>query len=237
MLSCPYAQEAFPPPQQPPISGPPPLPFPPPVMPPGPGNDAAPVIQVSPGVFRLGEIELNKKTKTISFPANVCMDKGLLEYVLVRATGKTYESLLRTNIEPYNLQLAFLLLGFEPTDRPLRGQGDPEKPKGELLEITISYNTGEGKTVVIKPEAWMIKKTKDKSVDIKKLDWVYTGSLVMDGRFLAQQTGSIIAVYHDPAALIDHASEGGESDEVWFVKEGHVLPVGTAVKVTIKGKK
>jgi hypothetical protein len=49
--------------------------------------------------------------------------------------------------------------------------------------------------------------------------------------------GSIIAIYHDPAALIDNASEGGESDKVWFVREGASPPVGTPVTVTIKRKK
>jgi len=231
MLSCLYAQSPFPPPPGPP-SGP--------ALPPGapfiePQAKAAPIIQLSPGVFRLGDIEINKKNKNISFPAAVNMDKGLLEYALVRTGGKTHESLLRTNIEPYNLQIAFLLLGFEPTDRPLRGQGDPDKPRGEPIEISISYDKV-GKLVTIKPEEWMVQKNKDKDTDIKKLEWVYTGSVIWNGRFMTQMEGSIIAVYHDPVALIDNASEGGESDKIWFVKGGAAPPPGTPVKVTIKGK-
>ena len=200
-----------------------------------PQANAAPFIQVSPGVFRLGDIEINKKNKTIAFPAEVNMSRGLLEYVLVRVGGKTHESLFRTKIEPYNLQIAFLLLGFEPTDRPLRMQGDQDKPKGEPIEISITYDKV-GKAVTIKPEEWMIKKVKDKDTDIKKLDWIYTGSMVMNGYFMAQMEGSIIAVYHDPVTLIDNASEGGESDEVWFVKEGVTPSPGTSVRMTIKGK-
>jgi hypothetical protein len=200
-----------------------------------PASKAAPIIQVSPGIFRIGDIEINKKSKSISFPAEVNMDRGLLEYILVRTGGKTHESLIRTKVEPYNLQIAFLLLGFEPTDRPLRGQGDPDKPKGEQIEISISYDKG-GKPVTIRPEEWVIKKNKDKDSEVKKLDWIYTGSVIWDGRFMAQIEGSIIAVYHDPMALIDNASEGGESDEIWFVKEG-IPPAGTPLTLTIKGKK
>jgi hypothetical protein len=50
---------------------------------------------------------------------------------------------------------------------------------------------------------------------------------------MAQAEGSIIAIYHDPSALFDNASPGGESDRVWFVKEDAVPPVGTPVTLTI----
>jgi len=73
--------------------------------------------------------------------------------------------------------------------------------------------------------------------DIKSLDWLYTGSIVVNGRFIAQSEGSIAALYHDPVAMIDNASAGGESDKVWFVKEGAAPPVGTPVTVTIRAKK
>jgi hypothetical protein len=43
-----------------------------------------------------------------------------------------------------------------------------------------------------------------------------------------------VAIYHDPAALIDNTTPGGESDEIWFVKEGAVPQAGTLVTVIIK---
>ncbi len=200
------------------------------------------VEKVSPGVFRLGEIRIYKETRSIAFPANVNMDKGLLEYILVRSSGKTHESLLRTDVDPYHLQIAFLLLGFEGTDQPIAEQGSAETPKGDPVEITIDYAkkgtdaVGERK-MRLKTEEWVVRKINDSINDVGKLDWVYTGSVVVQGQFIAQTSGSIVAIYHDPAALIDNASPGGESDEIWFVKEGSVPPAGTPVTVTIKAKK
>ncbi len=198
---------------------------------------ATPIEKVSPGVFRIGNILINKETRSITFPALVNMDKGLLEYLLVYSSGKTHESLLRTRVEPYNLQLAFLLLGFEGTDSPLAYQGSPEKPKGEPLEITIVYTKGEAQTVKINAGEWMVQRMDNTQKEVGKLDWVFTGSLVVDGQFLAQSEGSIAAIFHDPVALIDNASTGGESDEIWFVKEKTVPPAGTPVTVSIKAKK
>ena len=54
---------------------------------------------------------------------------------------------------------------------------------------------------------------------------------------MSQETGSIAAIWHDPVALIDNASQGGESNRIWFVKQGTVPPVGTPVTVTIKPAK
>ena len=214
---------------------------PPPPGPPPPierqQQKTTPLKKVAPGVFRLGDIEINKNTKSIVFPALINMDKGLLEYILVRTGGKTHESLFRTQVQPYDLQVAFLLLGFEGTDSPLRFQGAQEKPKGDPIAITITYTKANGKSATIYPEEWIVHMIENKAVNVKKLDWVFTGSTLVNGHFLAQMEGSIIAVYHDPVALIDNASEGGGMHNSWFVKEGSVPPVGTPVTLTIRGKK
>jgi len=164
------------------------------------------------------------------------MDKGLLEYLLVRKGGKTHESLFRTDTDPTVLQVALLLIGLEGTDRPLANQGDPQAPQGNPVEITVSY-LRDKKMIRLSPEAWIAKKTDGTLGDSGDLSWVFTGSIIRNERFLAKVEGSIIALYHDPAALIDNASPGGESDRVWFVKEKSVPPVGTPVTITIQAKK
>jgi hypothetical protein len=142
--------------------------------------------------------------------------------------------LLRTRVEPYNLQLAFLLLGFEPTESPLLRQGDPARPLGAPVAITLSYQDKEGRTLVIPAEKWVANKAEEGLSPAGKIDWVFTGSAVINGRFLAQNEGSIVATYHDPVALIDNASAGGGSNKIWYVLAGEVPAPGTPVVVTIK---
>jgi hypothetical protein len=165
------------------------------------------------------------------------MDRGLLEYLIVQSRGKVHESLLRTDVEPFHLQIAFLLLGFEGTDRPIQHQGSPEIPTGDPVEIAIAYRKGGGdRELKIGAHEWVANRIENQLKDIGPLDWVYTGSKIFEGRFLAQLEGSIVALWHDPVALIDHASPGGESNRIWFVKEGTCPPVGTPVTVVIKAK-
>src|SRR5919108_5617454 len=78
-----------------------------PLDPPGWRSQQTPGVErIAPGVFRLGNITIDKTAQSISFPAVVNMKEGLLEYLLVRTGGKTHESLLRTTAEPYQLQVA-----------------------------------------------------------------------------------------------------------------------------------
>lgn len=201
-------------------------------------KQAPPVETVAPGIYKLGGIHIYKDTRSIVFPAQVNMDRGLLEYLIVRSSGKVHESLLRTEIEPFHLQLAFLLLGFEGTDRPIQHQGSPEIPTGDPVDIEITYRKGAGdQEHKFGAHEWVANRIGTQLEDVGSLKWVYTGSKIFDGRFLAQVEGSIVALWHDPVVLVDNASPGGESNRIWFSKEGTVPPVGTPVTVIIKGKK
>lgn len=214
-----------------------------PGAPPNPAGPEAPaykipsIEKIGGGVFKIGEIMINKPARTISFPAQVNMDKGMLEYLIVHRAGKTHESLLRTSISPYHLQVAFILLGYEGTDKRLEGQGAPDRPKGEPVRISVADVAGkESKPFLV--EEWLVNRVGEEFRDIKPLDWVFCGSFVTpEGYFMSQETGSIAAIWHDPVAIIDNASPGGESNRIWFVKQGTVPPVGTAVTVTIKPAK
>jgi len=192
-----------------------------------------PVEKLGNGAYRVGGILINKAERSITFPAQVNMDSGMLEYLIVHNKGKTHESLLRTRIEPYTLQIAFLLLGYDGTNQRLAMQGDANTPKGERLRITLATVAG-GEPLAFPVENWLINKFGDEVKDLAAIDWVFSGSYVDGDRFLSQETGSIAAIWHDPVALIDNASPGGESNRIWFVKQGTVPAVGTAVNVVIK---
>lgn len=192
---------------------------------------------VSPGIYRIGEILVNKAEKTISFPATVNMSSGLLEYLLVRSGGKTHESLFRTEVEPYNLQIACLLLDLAGTDKPLPFQGAPDAPMGDRVSISVEQVLQNGRSLKQDPKVWITMAVEGERRDAPDLNWIFTGSMVNNGRFAAQLEGSLIALYHDPSAMIDNATIGGESDKIWFVNEKTAPPVGTKVTITIKSAK
>ena len=197
--------------------------------------NAPPIRMITPGQFEIGGVRISKSDGRVEFEAAVNMDKGLLEYLLVGEAGKVHESLLRTRIEPFSLQIALLLMGLEGTTNPLVEQGDPRTPEGDPVTIWVKW-VDRGKIIELPIEEWI---SMDKNgASMKPIDWIFTGSVITEGVFLAQVEKSIVAIYHDPAALIDNPLPEGASDETWFVNETKVPPVGTKVTVTIKkGKK
>lgn len=207
----------------PPMAGPP--------GPPGQTLAAPPLARIAPGVFEIGGVRILKKEDRVIFPATVNMEKGLLEYLIVGDVGKVHESLLRTKVEPYSLQIALLLLGLEGSTNPLSAQGEARTPEGDPVTIWVEVKTG-GMPKKMRIEQWVQIQSKGESLE--PMEWIFTGSVILDGVFMAQAEKSIVAVFHDPVAMIDNSLPEGASDEVWFVNEKAVPPVGTEVSVIIQ---
>lgn len=190
-----------------------------------------PVKMVKPGVFEVGGCTIHKELSQVVFPASVNMKEGLLEYLLVSRAGKLHESLLQTDIEPYALQIALLLTGLEGSSQPLALQGQAGTPSGDPIRIWLGWaENGEEKKIPI--EQWVLVNQRP----VTDIPWVFTGSVIAGGVFMAQADKSIVAVYHDPVAMIDHQLESGANDEVWTVNSSTVPMVGTKVKVIIEKK-
>jgi hypothetical protein len=185
---------------------------------------------IAPGIFELGKVRLDKNRRCISFPAAINMNQALVEYLVVTSTGKTHESLLKTDAEPYHIHTAMLLLGAKGS----QGQAFPEdktKPiPGDALKIEISWEQkGERKT--FRAEDWILDQTTKKAVSPG--EWIYVGSRFEDGFFAAQREGSIISLIEDPDALINNPRPGRDNDDNWRIKSAGLPPLDSAVEVTI----
>src|ERR1051325_9577892 len=76
-----------------------------------------PLKEISPDDFQLGRVMLNKKEKSVEFPALINMREGLIEYLIVTTKGKTREAVLKTDVEPQQIHVAMLLLGAKGAPR------------------------------------------------------------------------------------------------------------------------
>ena len=192
-----------------------------------------PVIKkLSEGVFRVGSVTVNKPEEYISAEGEINMDKGLVEYLACGPLGKLHESVLVLHAQPYHLQVAALLLGLEPGDNPLGKQGGSGIPQGDPVEIWVSWQSNHRKEVRRRAED-LIFNVKEKRA-MSHTHWVYTGSEIIDGKFIAQSEQSIIATYHDPFALFDHPLATGTDDTLYYANEQTVPPKGTPITLIIK---
>lgn len=196
---------------------------------------AAPALKMlSPGKFDIDGCVVDKGQESLTFPAMINMDKEgqILEYLLVENSGKLHESLLKTEISPYAIQISLLLLGLEGSLDPLIEQGENRIPTGTPVTIRVNWHeNGQSKSTYL--HDWVLKG----SEVLANIPWVFTGSYIHEnGLFVAQVDKSIIAIYHDPAAIIDHQTPDGNSDTIWFVNTNKIPPAGTQVELVIEKK-
>lgn len=212
-----------------------------PAAPAGPAAPAIPaVVKVDGTRFRIGEVEFDSKTRTIRFPAAINMRDGLLEYAIVHENGKVHESLLHTRVNPSHLNVAFKLLRYQASAElfPLPEEdGTPSDRFPEVDEKTraaarvavrvIWKQDGKDKSVSL--QEWIAHAVTEQAMPAGP--WVYGGSVVFDGRFEAESSGDIVAIFTSRGALLNYPGKDHDNDEVWTPMAKRVPPEGTRVTV------
>lgn len=187
--------------------------------------------EVSPGIFEVGKVRIDKRLRTVEFPAVVNMKEGLAEYLLVSTQGKLHESVLRTDVQPFEIHVAMLLLGAKGAQTNMWLAELP--PPGEAVTIEIRWK-GWFSTKRVSAEEMVFDRAKN--APMNKGPWIYTGSFQYEGTFVAQQTGSIISVISDPEALLNNPRERRHDDDNWIINSKALPKVETQVTVIIKLK-
>ncbi|MFM7103586.1 MAG: YdjY domain-containing protein, partial [Verrucomicrobiota bacterium] len=173
------------------------------------------------GRYRLGLVTLDARERTLSFPAEVNLREGQLEYAIVTRGGKLHESLLATDVRPLHVHLAALLLGLAPTNRaapplPLsievewKGNGPPRRVP---LESLVGLAGGDARRAVVSP--------------LSQRTWDYSGSGILQGSLEADLEGSLVALISDPSALARLPLPPGmvaRRDQQFFVPQASRMP-------------
>lgn len=208
-----------------------------------------PLTQISRDIFQLGSVRLDKNRKTVQFPAQLNMKEGVVEYLLVNSRGKSYESLLRTDTEPYYIQLAMLLIGAKGAPQTPALLNTPSQPfhvnrppgatnlpprlaiLGDPVTIELAWQGPDGRKQLRAEDCMINLATK---TNVSRGPWTYNGSRVVDGIFVAQREGSVVAMIDDIDAMINNPRPGSDDDQIWEINSNAVPPTNTTVEVTFK---
>ena len=196
------------------------------------GSTNSSVREVSPGIFEIGKVQLNQKARVIRFPASINMTNGPVEYALVTAVGKLHESVLRTDIDAAHIHVAALLLGAKGAQSNYTvAYFDTNSIPGERVNLYAAWKDGNREKKVRVED--LVFNTQIRSRMIAT-NWVYNGSQIHDGTFIAQRDGLIVSIISDPLALINNPRPGHENDEIWQVNTNIIPPIGTKVEFSIE---
>jgi hypothetical protein len=182
------------------------------------------------GHVKVGEVEIDPVAHRIQFPAEINMQEGLLEYAIVADRGKLHESLLSTDVDPLHVQVALTLLGLK--GRPDKSlEPNPAEPVGEKLRIEVEWTGPDGTLFRKRLEQMITDQSSGKAM--RDMQWVFTGSRIVDGVLMVLQERSLVAIYRDSLAMIENPLPEAIDDTIWFVRTSEVPSVGTPVKVTM----
>ena len=199
-------------------------------QPQGPDREPPDVFKTAPHLYRLGDVEINAKARTLSMPGKVNMQKGLVEVFACTPRGKRHESVLVVDVDPIYLQLGLLLLGLSEGSNP-SCPGEEPQPVGGMMDIWVEWQVEGQKKVKRRAEELIMDLRTDEPM--QRTHWVFLGSMVYEGRFLARDIGSLITTYHDATAIIENPHPSCKDDTLYEANPDVVPPVGTPVKVTI----
>jgi hypothetical protein len=205
---------------------------PPPKKPPSaPKKEKPPIVEkITDNVYRIGKVILDSQARTITCTGEINMVRGGVEYLAVAPGGKTHESLLLLNVRPLHLQVALLLLDLKPKN-VLERQGDPRKPEGDPVTIWVRWRKANGEMQEVRAEDLVLKMPAETTMP--HIGWVFTGSRILKEGFEADFAKSLIAIWHDPAAILDIPS-AEEAENSFFVHTERVPKRRTRIELVIK---
>ena len=188
--------------------------------------------KVSEGIYEFGGIIIDRKSNAISISAVSNQVNGLVEYGIVHENGKIHESLFRTQIRPQIFHTSLLLLKFKPVENFFKNLWSDE-PKlvdysKHCFEILVSWEIN-GTNYEKGIEKLSINQ--NRSAPIDKKSFIFTGSRMIEGTFLAESSGSILAIYADDNAIMNNSDYDSSNDDVWIANKKEMPPLELPVTI------
>lgn len=159
--------------------------------------------------FRIGEVTLDSSTRVISFPAEVNMTEGMIEFPVSHVNGRIHEAIFVTNILPIQLQTAMLLNHYQtsketfalPLKEPVRPgvkmpppEFPPANPKSHV-KISVSW-TKSGKLQTVPLEKMLMRESETPGEWVSYAEasnyWVFTGSTEEMGATVIDMGGAMV---------------------------------------------
>ena len=192
----------------------------------------------APSALAFPGLEIDLSRGRLIIDAQVCLREGPLELLLCARNTKEHESILHTDVAPWQVHAGLLALGLE-RGKPARWQQTPGgrggflPPQGSGLEITLRWQDAQGVAQEVPAGRWLSTQSASGAVVPA---WVFVGSEVLpDGRYLADLSGDMICISNFADAIVDVPLESSASNALLCFRANspEIPPLATPVQVVI----
>jgi hypothetical protein len=190
-----------------------------------------PIERIGKDILQLGQVRVNLATREVSVTGRV-NPVTVIEFLAnTRGGAKAYESALTLETDGVTFNTAMMLAGL---DKP------PQAPTPAAFAKAILANAVDISVEVAGPPVQRLRADaliydRATSREVPESHWVYFGSTIVDGRYLADVDGVLIGFTHHRVPVIDRV------DTVGIGRYGEIilnptlgLKAGTPVTVVVK---
>lgn len=178
--------------------------------------------------IKLPGVTVNRETLEVRIEATVCLDEGILEFVVCRPGTFEHEAIFTTEAKPELVHAALLLCGLKPTPQ-LAGLNElwwDKALKQEDSRVKIEVEWEEKGTIKRVNLTSMLRNRGeteqggDKAAEVEVKDaWVFAGSFLQaDGEsgerfYAANSSGILVGIWPDPSTVIQYGVANGNPYE------------------------
>jgi hypothetical protein len=190
------------------------------------------IVRAGDGLYRFGKVLIDRPAGTISFDGVSNQVNGLIEYGVVHENGKVHESLFRTSVRPQIVHASMLLLKLKPAGGFFENLW-AEKPKvidysQHAVAIMVHWELN-GTKYERSLEEMALNQKNDRPMGKNSL--IFTGSRFIEGTFMAESSGSVLAVYADDNAILNSSDYDSKNDDVWYANKLKMPPLECPVTI------
>ena len=149
------------------------------------------------GNLQVGDITIRRAAGELAFPAEVVLEAGPLEVIIAHPHGRLHETLLKTEVKARQVQTMLYLLGAENGSR--LPQDDAKQ--GTLVDIDLEWTDAGGVKHREPIENWIQDRRTEKAM--RRIGWAFVGSVIREGRFLADVEGNVVVNYSVGSTVLD----------------------------------
>lgn len=159
---------------------------------------------------------IDEARRSLRIPGRVNMDRGPVEVLACTPGGKVHESVFVLDVPPHALQVGLLLLGLHPS-------ADPDT--ADRVAIHVTHRGGPA----VPAERFLVDART--GANLADEGWWFRGSRVVQGIFTAELSGTLVATYGDPSAILDNPRDSATNDEIISIDRQTIPQKGDSVEV------
>ncbi len=190
-------------------------------------------------------VRVYRRSSTVIVPGEVTNRTSILELFLCSAGGKTHETVLSTEISPKKFNLSLVLTNFTPEKNPSETGpqylGDPTVPEGDPVVVLVEWQLNDGSWVRYRAEDLVWNQAEE--IVMRQFGFVFAGSQFIRNAgpnrekkeiFEASRVKTLIALLHDPSAVLDIPVPQGGTDTAFEPRKEVLPPVSTEVNIILR---